>query len=130
MRIERDEMTLRHLTPHCVLYTLHVCSPSLWNEFPCVGAPDIRICVYAECIPAYPRVVGDEDFPRQNGLLCCDAVDQLGDGWVETEELEDHGVQVGKRVDCLCGRNRDARCEDLGAEFALDWLVLSEDVEG
>lgn len=75
MRIKRNKMTLRRLTPHSTLNTLYVLPPSLRNEFSTIRSPDIRVRVYAKRIPAYPRLFGDGYFASEGKLGGRDAVD-------------------------------------------------------
>ena len=82
--------------------------------------------MYAVSIPANPGTRGDGDGVAENGRARGDAVDELGDGGVETEEFIERGGEEGELVELGRGGVQEVGGEDFGAESSLESLICAE----
>jgi hypothetical protein len=76
------------------------------EEFASRGTPDLLAGMDAVGVPSEIRTRWHGDVAAEHGVLGRDAVGKLGDGRVETEELEDDGKDVWElfdRVGCWGG---------------------------
>jgi hypothetical protein len=64
------------------------------EEFASRGTPDLLAGMDAVGVPSEIRTRWDGDVAAEHGVFGRDAVGELGDGRVETEELEDDGKEV------------------------------------
>lgn len=113
------------LPPKLALHLLHALPPSLGHKLLRVRAPHVLVNVHAVRVPTDPGACGDGDTAAQEGGLGGDAVDELGDRWVEAEELVDGGGENGEAVELVGGGVGNFCCENFGAEGGLESLVCA-----
>ena len=82
--------------------------------------------MHAVSVPAHPGALRDADGVAQAGWARGDAVDELGDGRVEAEELIEGGGEDGELGKVSGGGVGDAGGEDFGAKSSLEGLVGAE----
>lgn len=124
VRIERDVRPTDRLAPEPRLHLAGRLSPTLRPEGHRVVAPDPRVGVHAERVPADERARGDRDLAAQDRRLEGYPVDQLRNGRVQAEELVDDGGEEGEFVQGFCW-GLCVQGVEFGAEAGLDILPMS-----
>lgn len=89
MRIERNHMPLDCLLSNLIHDFFRVSAPSFGDELPCCWSPNFWIRLYARGVPADKCALGDVDGAAEGGVAGGYAVDELRDGRVDAEELDD-----------------------------------------
>ena len=124
MRIERNIPPAHAILAEFRLHLLHRRAPPARNECVRVRAPVGGIDVGAVSVPPNPGPLGDGDASAEERVRSRHAVDQLGYGRVEAEELVQDRCQDGEAVKQVGGWHCLLGCEHFCTELILDTLRL------
>lgn len=91
MRIKSNHMPLDGLLSDLVHDLFRVGAPSFGDEFSRRRSPRFWIGLYAGRVPADKCALGDVDGAAEGGITGGYAINELGDGRVDAEELDDDG---------------------------------------
>lgn len=122
MRVEGNHMPLDGLLSDLVHDFFRAGTPPFGDKLSRRWSPHFWIGLYAGRVPADKCALRDLDGATEGGVTGGYAINELGDGGVDAEELNDDCGQVRKGVEGFRSWIADPCCEDFGAEAVLDSL--------
>lgn len=119
MRVKCNHMPLDSLLSDLVHDFFRVVAPSFGDKLSRRWSPHFLVGLYAGRVPANKCALGDIYGATEGRVTGGYAINELGDGRVDAEELDDDGGQVREGIEGFRGWVADSCCKDFGAEVIL-----------